>query len=360
MAGLSNLIANTTTDATTLPSWMDTAQQNVVNQATIGAASVPQLQNTAAQGAINQIGAASNPFTQAQTSLGQIASGAANPWITDPTTGAVTPNTNTAMGGLFQAQNQQLAQLAPNIMDPVTAGGTAQGQFGSLRTQTAADKALADAQAQLFTAQNQAALTNQQTGVQAGSAMGNVANQYGTTATGLANLQQSAPMAAASNLGKTISGLNVPTTVTGTTQVSPLNQIIAAGGALQGGTTGLNALLNQISPGASISSLLGNLTGSGSGMTQTASGGVTPGSYNLADGSTINVDGMGNKTITAQDGTAQYFDQYGNPTNSSFATQSAQDLQNQNIIPDTSGTSLSSDASDTSAIDNVDYSALTG
>ena len=273
MAGLSNLIANTTTDATTLPSWMDTAQQNVVNQATIGAASVPQLQNTAAQGAINQIGAASNPFTQAQTSLGQIASGAANPWITDPTTGAVTPNTNTAMGGLFQAQNQQLAQLAPNIMDPVTAGGTAQGQFGSLRTQTAADKALADAQAQLFTAQNQAALTNQQTGVQAGSAMGNVANQYGLTATGLANLQQSAPMAAASNLGKTISGLNVPNTVTGTTQVSPLNQIIAAGGALQGGTTGLNALLNQISPGASISSLLGNLTGSGSGMTQTASGG---------------------------------------------------------------------------------------
>lgn len=360
MAGLSNLIANTTTDATTLPSWMDTAQQNVVNQATIGAASVPQLQNTAAQGAINQIGAASNPFTQAQTSLGQIASGAANPWITDPTTGAVTPNTNTAMGGLFQAQNQQLAQLAPNIMAPVTAGGTAQGQFGSLRTQTAADKALADAQAQLFTTQNQAALTNQQTGVQAGSAMGNVANQYGTTATGLANLQQSAPMAAASNLGKTISGLNVPTTVTGTTQVSPLNQIIAAGSALQGGTTGLNALLNQISPGASISSLLGNLTGSGSGMTQTASGGVTPGSYNLADGSTINVDGMGNKTITAQDGTVQYFDQYGNPTNSSFATQSAQDLQNQNIIPDTSGTSLSSGAGDTSSIDNFDYSTLTG
>jgi hypothetical protein len=339
---------------------MDTAQQNVVNQATIGAASVPQLQNTAAQGAINQIGAASNPFTQAQTSLGQIASGAANPWITDPTTGAVTPNTNTAMGGLFQAQNQQLAQLAPNIMAPVTAGGTAQGQFGSLRTQTAADKALADAQAQLFTTQNQAALTNQQTGVQAGSAMGNVANQYGTTATGLANLQQSAPMAAASNLGKTISGLNVPTTVTGTTQVSPLNQIIAAGSALQGGTTGLNALLNQISPGASISSLLGNLTGRGSGMTQTASGGVTPGSYNLADGSTINVDGMGNKTITARDGTVQYFDQYGNPTNSSFATQSAQDLQNQNIIPDTSGTSLSSGAGDTSSIDNFDYSTLTG
>jgi hypothetical protein len=181
-------------------------------------------------------------------------------------------------------------------MAPVTAGGTAEGQFGSLRTQTAADKALADAQAQLFTTQNQAALTNQQTGVQADTAMGNVANQYGTTATGLANLQQSAPMAAASNLGKTISGLNVPTTVTGTTQVSPLNQIIAAGSALQGGTTGLNALLNQISPGASISSLMQSMFGvggnaaagnaNGTSITGTGSiGDVSASQQTLPDGS---------------------------------------------------------------------------
>ena len=260
MAGLSNLIADSTTTATTLPSWMDTAQQNVVNKATLAAGNVPQLQNTVAQGAINQLNQPSNPFTQAQGTLGQIASGAANPWITDPTTGAVTPNTSTALGGLFQAQNQQLQQLAPNIQAAPTASGIGAGQFGSLRTETAADKALADAQAALFTQQNQAAIQNQQTGVQASAAEGNVANQYGTTATGLANLQQNAPFTAASNLGKTIGGMgSVGTTVNNTKQMSPLNQIIAAGGALQGGTSGLNALLNQISPGTSISSLLGGL-----------------------------------------------------------------------------------------------------
>ena len=294
MAGLSNLIANSTTQATTLPSWMDTAQQNVVNKATLAAGTVPQLQNTAAQGAINQIGATSNPFTQAQGTLGQIASGAANPWIVDQTTGTVTPDTSTALGGLFQAQNQQLQQLAPNIQAVPTASGIGAGQFGSLRTQTASDKALADAQANLFAQQNTAALQNQQTGVQAGAAQGNVANQYGTTATNLANLQQTAPLAASSNLGKIISGLNVPTTVNSSTQVSPLNQIISAGSALQGGTTGLNALLNQISPGTSISSLLGNLfntnpaagNANGTSITGTGSiGDVSASMPTLPDGS---------------------------------------------------------------------------
>jgi hypothetical protein len=262
MAGLSNLIANTETKATTLPSWMNTAQQNVVNQATAASGNVPQLQNTVAQGAINQLSSPQNPFTQAQTPLNTIASGAANPWIVDQSTGNVTPNINTPLGGLFQAQNQQLQQLAPNIMAQPTAAGIGAGQFGSLRTDTAADKALADAQAQLFTAQNQAALSNQQTGVQAANVMGNVANQYGTTAGNLANLQQTSPFSAASSLGKVISGLNVPTTETSSAQISPLNQLIAAGGALQGGTAGLNAFLNQISPGASISSVYKSLFGS--------------------------------------------------------------------------------------------------
>lgn len=339
MAGLSNLIANSTTATTTLPSWMNTAQQNVVNQATIGAASTPQLQNTVAQGAINQIGAASNPFTQAQGTLGTIASGAANPWIVDPSTGAVSPNTNTALGGLFQAQNQQLQQTIPNITAPVTGAGTASGQFGSLRTQTAADKAIADAQANLFSNQMQSALQNQQTGVQAGTAMGNVANQYGTTATNLANLQQSAPMVAASNLGKIINGLNVPTTVNTTTQVSPLNQIIAAGGALQGGTTGLNALLNQISPGTSIGSLLGGLFSSnGSGMSQdpTNPAGVKPGDYTLADGSTISVTDTGYKTITGQDGTSQTFD----PSGNLYTPQSITDITNSTGFTPTDGNSF--------------------
>jgi hypothetical protein len=262
MAGLSNLIANSTTQATSLPPWMSAAQQNVVNQATNAAQNTPALQNTVAQGAINQLSGPSNPFTQAQGYAGTIASGAANPWIVDQSTGQVTPNVNTALGGLFSAQNQQLQQLAPNIMAQPNAQGINAGGFGSLRSQTAADKALTDAQAQLFASQNTAALNNQQTGVQAANVLGNLTNQYATTAGGLANMQQTSPFTAASNLGKTIAGMgSVPTTTVNTTQTSPLNQLIAAGGALQGGTAGLNAFLNQLSPGTTISSLWKSLVG---------------------------------------------------------------------------------------------------
>ena len=69
MAGLNNLVSDKTTQATTLPSWMNTAQQNVVNQASIGAAGVPALQNTVAQGAINQLNSPTNPFATSQGCL---------------------------------------------------------------------------------------------------------------------------------------------------------------------------------------------------------------------------------------------------------------------------------------------------
>jgi hypothetical protein len=237
---------------------MSQAQQNVVNQASTAASQVPSLANTAAGQAINTYGGAQNPFAQATGTLQQIASGAANPWITSAT-GQVTPNTQTALGGLFQAQNQQLQQLAPNIMAPATAAGTGAGQFGSLRTQTAADKALTDAQAQLFAQQMQAAQQAQQTGVQAGQAIGNIGAQDITGATTLTGLQQSAPFAASANLAKVIGGLSVPTTETQSTQLSPLNQIGALTGALGGGTNAVNSLLNTINPGTTISSLLSGL-----------------------------------------------------------------------------------------------------
>ena len=259
MAGLNNLISDTTTKATTLPTWMDQAQQNVVNMATSGAAQVPQLQNTVAGQAINTYGGASNPFSQAQNTLSGIASGAANPWITNAATGQVTPNTNTALGGLFQAQNQQLQQLMPNITAPVTGANVASGNFGSLRGDTAYNKAMADAQAQLFTQQNQAALQNQQTGVQAGSAIGNIGAQDIAGANTLTNLQQTAPLSAAANLSKIIGGLSVPTSVTSSTQLSPLSQMGSLTSALGGGTNAVNSLLNTINPGTTISSLLSGL-----------------------------------------------------------------------------------------------------
>jgi hypothetical protein len=263
MAGLNNLISNTAQQTTTLPTWFDTAQQNVVNQAGQAAAAAPTPQNTVAQQAVNQLSGPTNAFTQAAGTLQNIASGAANPWITSPT-GQVSPNTNTALGGLFQAQNQQLQQLAPNIMDPVTAGGTGSGQFGSLRTQTAADKALTDAQAQLFAQQNQAALQNQATGVNAASGVGNVTQQDINNLLTTGQYQQAAPFTNVSNYGKVLGGIQAPTTVSNQTQLSPLNQIGGLVTALGGGSSSgiLGTLFGTPASGSTPAStgLLGGLS----------------------------------------------------------------------------------------------------
>jgi hypothetical protein len=94
------------------------------------------------------------------------------------------------MGGLFQAQNQQLNQLMPQYTAPVEGANIASGQFGSLRGQTAVDKARADAFAQLLPAQMQAALQNQSTGAQAAGALGQVGSQGVTSMTNLGQAQQ--------------------------------------------------------------------------------------------------------------------------------------------------------------------------
>ena len=49
MAGLSNFIANQATQETTMPSWYDQAQQNLVSGATTGASAVPALADTSAK-----------------------------------------------------------------------------------------------------------------------------------------------------------------------------------------------------------------------------------------------------------------------------------------------------------------------
>jgi hypothetical protein len=224
MAGLNNIISNTAQQTTTLPGWFDTAQQNVVSQAGQAAAAAPGPQNTVAQGAVNALSGPTNAFSQAGGTLQNIASGAANPWITSPT-GQVTPDTNTALGGLFQAQNQQLQQLMPNIQAQPNANAIGSGNFGSLRGQTAVDKATADAIAQMNASQYQAALQNQSTGVQAGSAAGNVAQQGINNQLTVGQYQQAAPFTNVSNYGKVLGGIQAPTTVSNQTQLSPLNQI---------------------------------------------------------------------------------------------------------------------------------------
>jgi hypothetical protein len=240
-----------------MPSLYDTAQQNIVNQAGTAAGAMPSLQNTVAGGAISNLSGPSNPFTQAQNTLGTIATGAANPWITDASTGQVTPDTSTAMGGLFQAQNQQLNQLMPQYTAPATAASIGSGQFGSLRGQTAYDKAMGDAQSQLFAQQMQAALQNQQTGVSAGTGLSNVGTQGTQAMTTLGQAQQSDPFTAAANYGKIVGGITAPTTVANTTQLSPLNTI---GSLASAGTGVMESLFGKAASGATsaIPGLLSN------------------------------------------------------------------------------------------------------
>ena len=322
MAGLNSLVSGTTTETTALPSWMTAAQQDVANNAKTAAANVPQLSNTVAQGAINQLNSANNPFTSATSALNTIASGAANPWITDAS-GNVTPNTGTALGGLFAAQNQQLHTLIPQITSGADASGIGSGNFGSLRGQTAADTALTNAQANLTAAQMQAALSNQQNGVQAANAEGNVANLYGTDVGNLANLQQTAPLATAANVGKIISNLGkTDTTVTNSAQAAPLQQISAILSTLGGGTNALNSLLNTLSPGTTLGSLFGSLFNSApSGSIDVSQGLTLANGQNLSYGDPVTGTGTnggpGAGQVMGTDGKVYNDPSYGNTDSSS-------------------------------------------
>lgn len=246
MAGLNNLLSDTQQTTTTMPAWYDQAQQNVVSGGNAAAASAPTLGQTTAQGAINTLQGPNNPFTQAQGTLQQISSGAANPWIVDPSTGNVTPNTSTAMGGLFQAENQQLNQLMPSTVAPAQANAIGSGNFGSLRGQTAVNKAKGDAFSTLMAQQMQAALSNQSTGSTAAANLGNV-GQQGINADMNVGLQQmNAPFQTIGNQASLLGTLQAPTTVSSQKQLSPLSQAASLANVYTGApgvTSGLGSLL---------------------------------------------------------------------------------------------------------------------
>jgi hypothetical protein len=255
MAGLSDLITNTAEQTTTLPSWFDTAQQNVVSQAGQQLAAAPAPQNTVAQNAVNQLQGPNNAFSQASGTLQNIATGAANPFMTDPTTGQVSPNTSTALGGLFAAQNQQLNQMMPYVQAPVEGTNIASGNFGGMRGQQAVNAAKANALANMNAAQYQAALQNQATGVNAAQGVGNVEQQEINNLLNVGQYQQASPFANVSNYGKILGGIQAPTTVSNRTQLSPLNQAGSVLGLLQG-PTGSGGLLNTIGVQGGLSGLL--------------------------------------------------------------------------------------------------------
>lgn len=261
MSALSDLTQTSGASVTTLPSWYDQAQQNLLKEGQNAYAVAPQLGQTTAQQAINTLRGPANPFTQAQNTLGNIASGAANPWIVDQNTGAVTPNVNTAMGALFEAQRQQANQIMPNIAADPTAAGIGTGQFGSLRNLTAINKAKADYLTQLQAAQMQAALQNQQTGVTASTALGNVGTQGINAAMNVGKEQMTAPFTPVANYGNILASLTVPQTVKTYQTPSVLQQLGGLGstakGILSAQLPGMTSNIGQAISGG-LSSLFSN------------------------------------------------------------------------------------------------------
>jgi hypothetical protein len=277
MAGLNDLLSNTEKSQVTLPSWYTTAQQDVANQAKTAASAVPAFSATPGAGAVAEMMSPNNVFNQGQNALSTIASGAANPWM-QSATGQTVGNPNTAMGGLFNAQTDYLNQIMPNVTAAPTAASIGSGQFGSLRGMTAAQKARGDAFSDLAQKQMTAALQNQQTGVSAGTGLGQTGLQESQAATGLTDLQQKYPFAGSLNYGNIINAMKVPETRETQTQMSPLNQAGSllsivngtAGTSTTPGTPGLISGVGGLVTG--VKDLYGGLSdwwNSGSGTTTT-------------------------------------------------------------------------------------------
>jgi hypothetical protein len=236
MAGLSEYLTNVDTVSTKLPNWFSSAQESAVNQA-LNATS-PLIQNTAAQSAVNAFGAES-PFAQAQGTLESIGSGAANPWLVSDT-GQVSPNVATPMGGLFQAQQDYFSQIMPDIAAQQDAGAIAGGGFGGKMNQAGVAREIGKAYSDLAQKQMQSALQAQQTGVAAGSALGNVGNQLVQSALNTGTYQQNAPYASAINLQNILQKSKLPEDRVTSRDMGLLNQLGGLGTLFSGGVNALS------------------------------------------------------------------------------------------------------------------------
>lgn len=166
------------TTTTTLPSWFSTAQQAIGTAAptVYGAATDPS--KTVASGLVSDLNSqTANPFTTAISGLQTAQNANLNPFLS---TGG--PDTSTPLGALFASQNARLDQLLPQITSQVGAGGIGTGNYNSLRGQTATETARAGALTSLNEQQNKALMDAMGQSIQAGSVLGNVGSQYGTTA----------------------------------------------------------------------------------------------------------------------------------------------------------------------------------
>ena len=323
MAGLSNMLTNKEVSTESLPSWFTDAQQQAVSA--ISNVQAPAVANTAAQSAINAFQPGTSPFGSAQSTLESIGSGAANPWLAS---GA--PDTSTALGGLFAAQTEQAKQFMPEIDTAQTAKNIAGGDFGSAMNLGGVSRARANFLTDLYQKQMQSALQNQQTGVAAGSALGNVGNQLVQSALNTGTFQQNAPYASALNLASVVGKLQAPKTTTKSTDLGFLNQIGALGSLITGGVNALNdqyvqdprtgavskkqGLLSQLGVKGGLTGLydkyIKGLGGSSGGPTQEPYDlNRDQGAYNPDTGMTDYVDDSG--TRVSIDGSGNYYDERG-------------------------------------------------
>jgi hypothetical protein len=239
---------STKTTSTTLPAWFTTAQQNLQTGANTALTGATGYGDTATAGMVtNQLGAGTNPFTTAMGTLQDVASGAANPFLPS---GA--PDTSTALGGLFSAQNAKLDQILPQVTAKEGAMGIGGGNYGSLRGMTATNTARTGALTTLAEQQNQAALNAQTQATNAALGVGNVGSQYGTTANATSPIQMSGDLYAQSKYADILNqlGLAMPKTATETTKGSQYDNALKAAGILFGQGGANQSTIDAISKAA--------------------------------------------------------------------------------------------------------------
>lgn len=262
MAGLNDVLSSKDISTTAMPNWYSTATQNIGTG--VGAVA-PTAPGSTALPAVANTFSPTGQFQSGTNVLQSIGAGAVNPWLnsTDPTTGqtTTTPNTSTAMGGLFNAQQQYLDDIMGDIDTSVTAPSIGAGGFGSKMNLAGIAKARGTAANDLFKNQMQSALQNQQTGVSAGAGLGNIGNQLAQSGLNTATYQQNLPYADLTNQAKILQSLKPDETKIDQKQMSPVSQIGALASAL-GGSGPVSNLLSSLGVSGGISGL-GSILGGG-------------------------------------------------------------------------------------------------
>lgn len=290
---LNDLLSSKDVSTTSLPSWYSTATQNIgtglSNVAPTNPSSTVLPQTTQAFSPTGQ-------FQLGTNVLNSIGTGAANPWLT--TTDAsgnttVSPNVSTPLGGLFQSQKDYLSQILPDVNATASAPAIGSGGFGGKMNIAAVNKARGQAASDLFQKQMTAALQNEQTGVSAGAALGNLGNQLAQSGVNTATYQQNVPYADLLNQSKILSSLPTNKTTVDQKDLSLLGQIGALSSAL-GGSGPVNNLLTSLGVQGGLGGLADVLKNAGgSSIFNTYQTADQPGdydTYNPVDNYLSNVD----------------------------------------------------------------------